>query len=159
MTTRMTPRARGLVVHLSEGDRLMASPSLESAVPAWPLADATVHADGTARLTINGAERPLTATDPETARAELVRLVRDELAADLGRPVPLRTTDPDGTEGLLAVAPDGAVTELAPSRTRHERPLGPAPAPPDRGRPPAPLRVAAAAPDAYPASLDAADLE
>src|SRR3954449_106288 len=106
----------------------MASPSLEPAVPAWPLADATVHADGSARLTINGAERPLSASDPETARAELVRLVRDELAAELGRPVRLRTTDPDGTEGLVAVAPDGSVTELT-SRSRP-RPAASGAAPP-----------------------------
>ena len=120
----------------------MASPLLDSAVPAWPVADATVHADGTARLTIHGAERPLTAADPGAARAELVRLVRDELAAELGRPVRLRTTDPDGTEGLLAVAPDGVVTELAPS---HEHRLSPTPAPPATPEPPSgPLRVAEA---------------
>src|SRR5215213_2600384 len=108
----------------------MASPTVEPAVPAWPLADATVHADGTARLTINGTERPLSAPDPDTARAELVRLVRDELAAELGRPVRLRTTDPDGTEGLVAVAPDGQVTELAaPSRTARHEPLSPTPTP------------------------------
>jgi MinD-like ATPase involved in chromosome partitioning or flagellar assembly len=121
----------------------MASPSPETAVPAWPVADATVHADGTASLTIHGAERPLTAADPGAARAELVRLVRDELAAELGRPVRLRTLDPDGTEGLLAVAPDGAVTELATGRARHDHHVSPTPAAPAvPERPSAPLRVA-----------------
>ena len=126
-----------------EGVTLMASP--EPNVPSWPVADATVHADGTATLTIHGAQRPVTAADPDAARAELVRLVREELADELGRPVRLHTVDPDGTEGELAVAPDGTVTEITRARPRRDAasPTPPAPASPAPAGSPS-LRVAPA---------------
>lgn len=101
----------------------MASPDLT--VPSWPVAEATVNPDGTATLTLNGQDRAINAATPAAARAELVQLVRDELALDLGRPVRLRTTDPDGSQGLLAVAPDGSVTDLAPTRQPAAAPPGP----------------------------------
>jgi len=132
----------------------MASP--DPTVPSWPIAEATVRADGTASLTIHGAERPVAAADPAAARAELVRLVRAELADELGRPVRLRTTDPDGTEGLLAVAPDGTVTELAPARHRHDGAV-PRPAPPPPAAAPTLLRVAPAQDGEPPELLDDGD--
>jgi hypothetical protein len=133
----------------------MASPDLT--VPSWPVAEAAVNADGTATLTLNGQERPVSAASPDAVRAELVRIVRDELALDLGRSVRLRTLDPDGSEGLLAVAPNGSVTDLAPAH----RPSEPAPAPSgpaELPRSPTPLHVASPTvapghpqPDAVPA--------
>ena len=118
--------------------------SVESEVPSWPVADAAVHADGTASLTIHGTERPVTAPNPGAARLELLRLVREELADELGRPVRLRTIDPDGAVGELAVGPDGHVTEL----TRPRPPRGrPSPTPP---MPPAPASVDPAPVDAAP---------
>jgi hypothetical protein len=97
----------------------------EPEVPTWPVAEASVAADGSARLTIHNTERPVDAADPDAARAEVRELVRRELARELGRPVRLRTFDPDGTEGLIAVAPDGNVTER--SRTRPRDRLSPTP--------------------------------
>ena len=120
----------------------MASPQPD--VPSWPVADATVHADGTASLTIHGAQRPVAAADPDAARAACVRLVVEELADELGRPVRLHTVDPDGSEGVLAVAPDGTVTELGRARPRRDAP-SPTPAQPAPAAvAPTPLRVAPA---------------
>ncbi|MBS0592027.1 MAG: hypothetical protein JSR84_01010 [Proteobacteria bacterium] len=85
-------------------------------IPSWPVAAATVRDDGSALLTMNGAEREITRDDAAAARAEIRRLVQTELATDLGRPVRLHTIDPDGSEGLVAIAPDGSVTELSAPR-------------------------------------------
>jgi MinD-like ATPase involved in chromosome partitioning or flagellar assembly len=126
--------------------------SVDPQIPNWPIAEAVVHADGSATLTIGGKQQPVTAGDPATARGELVRLVRDQLAAELGRPVRLHTVDPDGSEGQLAVAPDGSVTELSVRTRPRHAPSGTAP--PSAATPgPRQLRVAAdgaVAPEAPP---------
>src|SRR5918998_6193422 len=94
--------------------------SVDPQIPNWPLAEAVVHDDGSATLTIGGKQQPVAADDPGSARRELIRLVREQLAAELGRPVRLHTVDPDGSEGQLAVAPDGSVTQLSVrTRPRH----------------------------------------
>lgn len=90
-------------------------------VPTWPVAAATVHSDGSATLTINGNEREIEAADAAGAREQIRRLVIEELAIELGRPVRLHTIDPDGSEGLVAVAPDGSVIELSPPRGPRRR--------------------------------------
>ncbi len=123
--------------------------SVDPQIPNWPIAEAVVHADGSATLTIAGKQQPITARDPATARGELVQLVRDQLATELGRPVRLHTVDPDGSEGQLAVAPDGSVTELSVRTRPRHAPSGAAPPP---AAPPGPrqLRVADADADAAP---------
>jgi MinD-like ATPase involved in chromosome partitioning or flagellar assembly len=106
----------------------VASP--ETDVPTWPVAQAAVFADGSASLTIHNSERRVSPADPSKVRAELVRLVRKELAAELGRPVRLHTSDPDGTEGVIAIAPDGEVWELSRGRPgTNDDALSPAAAP------------------------------
>src|SRR4051794_27832659 len=107
--------------------------SVDPQIPNWPIAEATVRADGSATLTIGGEQQPVAAADPAAARGELVRLVPKQLAEELGRPVRLHPVDPDGSEGQLAVAPDGSVTEL-PERPRPRQPL-PSPAPPPAAPP------------------------
>src|SRR4051812_9932268 len=85
-------------------------------VPRWPTASAIVRDDGSAELTMLGHTRTLTTDSPAGARTEIVRLVHDTLVDALDRPVRLTTVDPDGSQGELAIHPDGAVTELARRR-------------------------------------------
>jgi MinD-like ATPase involved in chromosome partitioning or flagellar assembly len=102
-------------------------------VPTWPVAAATVRLDGSATLNMNGADREIDAENPAAARAEIRRIVAEELAGELDRPVRLSTTDPDGSEGLVAIGPDGSVTELSAPRAGRR---GPLPEPPGgSGRP------------------------
>jgi hypothetical protein len=82
-------------------------------VPSWPVASAVIYEDGTATLTIHNTEYPIQAHSPHAARREIISIVARDLAAELRRPVRLGTLDPDGSQGLLAVHPDGAITELA----------------------------------------------
>jgi MinD-like ATPase involved in chromosome partitioning or flagellar assembly len=124
--------------------------SVDPQIPNWPLAEAVVHDDGSATLTIGGKQQPVAADDPGSARRELIRLVREQLAAELGRPVRLHTVDPDGSEGQLAVAPDGSVTQLS-VRTRPRHAASAAAPPPATPPGPRQLRVAdvtAVAPEA-----------
>src|SRR4051794_18782580 len=129
-----------------EEDRMA---SVDSQIPNWPIAEAVVHADGSATLTIGGTQQAVAGHDPAAARSELVRLVREQLAVELRRPVRLRTVDPDGSEGQLAIAPDGTVSELS-ARTRPR--VAATPAPPTAAPPEPPqLHVAEAAGPPVPA--------
>jgi hypothetical protein len=82
-----------------------------SDIPRWPATTAVLNADGSGRLTIDGRREELPAGDLAASR-ELVKHRVTDLAQDLGRPVRLTSTDPDG-EWELAIAPDGGVRELA----------------------------------------------
>ena len=88
-------------------------------VARWPKFSATLDADGTGVLTIDGRDHPLDAAHIDAARAAVLERVT-KTAVELERPVRLTTTDPDG-EWELAIGPDGSVRELA------AQPAAPAP--------------------------------
>lgn len=92
-------------------------------VARWPKISASLNADGTGRLTIDGHDQQLEAPDIDTARATVLERVT-RTAARLDRPVGLTTTDPAG-EWELAVHPDGSVDELAarPAPEPREAPV------------------------------------
>ena len=80
-------------------------------VPTFPRIEATVAADATGTVAINGVMQSLSAADEQSVRAEILTLVT-ATANDMGRPVRLNTRDPLG-EQQLAVYPDGHVEALS----------------------------------------------
>ncbi|MDX6719765.1 MAG: hypothetical protein QOJ63_2019 [Solirubrobacteraceae bacterium] len=105
-------------------------------VPRSPRTIAVLRDDGTGELTINGVTQPLKATSVDEARALVLERVSTHAHEDLGGPVRLLASDPDGWWDL-AVYPDGHVSELA-------------------SRPPAPKAVPQRAPSSPRAHGDAA---
>lgn len=76
-------------------------------VAAWPRVSATVRPDGTGTITVNGTERPCSATSVDDLRTGMIaRCVT--LARRLGRPVRLTVTDAAST-WHLAVRAEGVV--------------------------------------------------
>jgi hypothetical protein len=100
-----------------------------SSVPRSPRTIAVLRDDGTGELTINGVTQPLKATSVDEARALVLERVSAHAQEDLGGPVRLLASDPDGWWDL-AVYPDGHVSKLASrppaakattsTRTRHD---------------------------------------
>lgn len=136
---------------------------METQALDFPKIDAVLRANGTGEVTINGTSHPFQAEDEATVLREALRLITDT-AAQLGRPVKVTTTDPDG-QGQIIVSPEGTVSEAAPvkSAPRRQKDLMPAhsdpaildanPAP--VGHAPAPVSTVsalAAAPVAEPAA-------
>nr|WP_274636631.1 AAA family ATPase [Microbacterium bovistercoris] len=105
---------------------------------------ATIRADGSVTLEVDGRVETLATTRPEDARREVVQRAGIR-AASLGRSVPVIVTETDGTVQLV-VAADGSVTVIEDTH--------PAPAPADTPVPDA--APAAAAPvSAVPAAAPA----
>lgn len=76
-------------------------------VPVWPMLVASVNADGTGTLSVNGAERHCAAESLEVLRTGIIaRCVA--IANRLHRPVRLTVAEPEGT-WRLAVRPEGIV--------------------------------------------------
>lgn len=80
-------------------------------VPIFPRIEATVAADATGTVAINGVMQSVVGADEQAVRAEILTLVT-VTATDMGRPVRLSTRDRLG-EQLLAVYPDGHVEALS----------------------------------------------
>lgn len=101
-----------------------------SGIPAYPVVHVTVDGDGTCRVNVGGTHLNFDSDDAENNRNQVTGYAAD-LARELGRPVRMQIIDSD-TEWLVAVHPDGAVTEIpgdnAPRRIRLPRrpPRGPA---------------------------------
>jgi hypothetical protein len=99
-----------------------------SSIPRSPRTIAVLRDDGTGELTINGVTQSLNAPNVDEARALVLERVSAHAHEDLGGPVRLLASDPDGWWDL-AVYPDGQVSKLAshppaakvttPARTRH----------------------------------------
>jgi hypothetical protein len=99
-----------------------------SDIPRSPRTIAVLRDDGTGELTINGVTQPLKAPNVDEARALVLERVSAHAHEDLGGPVRLLASDPDGWWDL-AVYPDGHVSKIAshppaakatiPARTRH----------------------------------------
>lgn len=81
-------------------------------IPRSPRTIAVLRDDGTGELTINGVTQPLKATSVDEARALVLERVSAHAHEDLGGPVRLLASDPDGWWDL-AVYPDGHVSKLA----------------------------------------------
>ena len=76
-------------------------------VAAWPRISATVRADGTGTITVNGTERPCAATSVDELRTGMIARCA-ALARRLRRPVRLTVNDGAST-WALAVRADGVV--------------------------------------------------
>ncbi|QAY59664.1 ATPase [Microbacterium protaetiae] len=90
---------------------------------------ATIQADGSATLELDGRTETIATTRSEDARREIVHRAAQR-AASLGSPVPVTVTEPDGSARLM-VAADGAVTDAeevdAATRTPASEPSAVAP--------------------------------
>ena len=103
------------------------------AVQAFPTVVVTMQPDGSAHLNVTGTHIDYEPAAADETRAAVIRDVA-QIAAHLKRPVRMQTTDPTGT-WLVAVAPDGHVTELVtvdtrPPKRKAKTPAKPTPPPP-----------------------------
>ncbi|OOP63107.1 chromosome partitioning protein ParA [Arthrobacter sp. SRS-W-1-2016] len=121
---------------------------METQALDFPKIDAVLRANGTGEVTINGTSHAIQADDEAAVLREALRLITDT-AAQLGRPVKVSTTDPDG-QGLIVVSPEGLVSEASQAKPSPRRQKNPEPAVSDPGpvqapAPPAAEEVAAPA--------------
>lgn len=79
-------------------------------IPMFPRIEATIGADGTGTVVIDGISHSVLGSDEQRVREEVLGLVT-ATAAEFGRPVRLTTREPLG-ERLLAVHPDGRVEPI-----------------------------------------------
>lgn len=99
---------------------------METQALDFPKIDAVLRANGTGEVTINGTSHAIQAEDEAAVLSQALRLITDT-AAQLGRPVRVSTTDPDG-QGLIVVSPEGIVNEAAPAKPSPRRQQDPTPA-------------------------------
>lgn len=100
---------------------------METQALDFPKIDAVLRANGTGEVTINGTSHAIEADNEAAVLSQALRLIT-ETAVQLGRPVKVSTTDPDG-EGLIIVSPEGIVTEAAAAKVASRRQQqGPKPA-------------------------------
>ena len=83
---------------------------MTDAVPTFPRIEATIAADQTGVVAINGISQAVSGADDQAVRAEIIALVT-ATAIEFNRPVRLTTRDALG-EQILAVYPDGHVEAL-----------------------------------------------
>lgn len=105
---------------------------METQALDFPKIDAVLRANGTGEVTINGTSHAIQAEDEAAVLSQALRLIT-ETAAQVGRPVKVSTTDPDG-QGLIIVSPEGIVSEAvaSPAKPRSRRKQDPVPAAPAR---------------------------
>jgi MinD-like ATPase involved in chromosome partitioning or flagellar assembly len=92
---------------------------METQALDFPKINAVLRTNGTGEVTINGTSHAIEAADETAVLGEALRLI-SETAAQLGRPVRVSTTDPDG-QGLIIVSPEGVVSEAAPIKPSPKR--------------------------------------
>jgi MinD-like ATPase involved in chromosome partitioning or flagellar assembly len=98
---------------------------METQALDFPKINAVLRTNGTGEVTINGTSHAIEAADEAEVLGEALRLI-SETAAQLGRPVRVSTTDPDG-QGLIIVSPEGVVSEAAPIKPTPKREQDPLP--------------------------------
>ncbi|MHA7177929.1 MinD/ParA family ATP-binding protein [Arthrobacter sp. Sr24] len=128
---------------------------METQALDFPKIDAVLRANGTGEVTINGTSHPIQAEDEPGVLREALRLITDT-AAQLGRPVKVSTTDPDG-QGQIVVSPEGAVSEAAPVKPAPRRQKAPTAAPLITSVPeaaPAPVEAVPAPPVTFASAVD-----
>ncbi len=103
---------------------------METQALDFPKINAVLRTNGTGEVTINGTSHAIEAADEAAVLNDALRLIT-ATAVQLGRPVRVSTTDPDG-QGLIIVSPDGVVREATPikSAARQEKDSRPVTAPP-----------------------------
>jgi len=87
---------------------------METQALDFPKINAVLRTNGTGEVTINGTSHAIEAADETAVLNDALRLIT-ETAAQLGRPVRVSTTDPDG-QGLIIVSPNGIVSEATPTK-------------------------------------------
>jgi hypothetical protein len=124
-------------------------------VPTFPRIEATIAADHTGAVAINGVSQAVSGADDQSVRAEIIALVT-ATATEFNRPVRLTTRDALG-EQELAVHPDGHVEALtgftAPPASTSAASI-PQPAVPTTAAQPSPNVVPASAHAAARPTLD-----
>lgn len=98
---------------------------METQALDFPKINAVLRTNGTGEVTINGTSHAIEAADEAAVLSDALRLI-SETAAQLGRPVRVSTTDPDG-QGLIIVSPEGVVSEAAPIKPTSRREQDPQP--------------------------------
>ena len=99
---------------------------METQALDFPKINAVLRTNGTGEVTINGTSHAIEAADEAAVLTDALRLITDT-AAQLGRPVQVSTTDPDG-QGLIIVSPEGVVSEATPTKPATRRQQDPLPA-------------------------------
>ncbi|SCC30623.1 MinD-like ATPase involved in chromosome partitioning or flagellar assembly [Pseudarthrobacter enclensis] len=134
---------------------------METQALDFPKINAVLRTNGTGEVTINGTSHAIEAADEAAVLTDALRIIT-ETAAQLGRPVRVSTTDPDG-EGLIIVSPEGVVSEATPTKPTPKRekdtlPVTAAPSPETAKAATAavPAPTSASVPDAAPATFGAA---
>lgn len=129
---------------------------METQALDFPKINAVLRTNGTGEVTINGTSHAIEAADEAAVLSDALRIIT-QTAAQLGRPVRVSTTDPDG-QGLIIVSPEGVVSEAAPVKptSRREQDTLPVMAPPSletakATTTAAPAPMPASVPDATPA--------
>jgi hypothetical protein len=89
-------------------------------VPAFPNVIITMQADGSAHMNVAGTHLDYPAGPTQETRDAIVFDVL-QVATHLKRPVRMTTTEPDGTEWLVAVCDDGSLVDLTPIQPRKRR--------------------------------------
>lgn len=92
---------------------------METQALDFPKINAVLRPNGTGEVTINGTSHAIEAANEAAVLADALRLIT-ETAVQLGRPVRVSTTDPDG-HGLIIVSPEGTVSEAAPIKPTPKR--------------------------------------
>ncbi|ADX75195.1 ATPase involved in chromosome partitioning (plasmid) [Pseudarthrobacter phenanthrenivorans Sphe3] len=115
---------------------------METQALDFPKINAVLRTNGTGEVTINGTSHAIEAADEAAVLTDALRIIT-ETAAQLGRPVRVSTTDPDG-QGLIIVSPEGVVSEAAPAKRTSKREQDPESAPAAASPEPAKTTVAPA---------------
>ncbi|BCW77846.1 hypothetical protein NicSoilB11_41710 (plasmid) [Arthrobacter sp. NicSoilB11] len=87
---------------------------METQALDFPKINAVLRTNGTGEVTINGTSHAIEADNEAAVLNDALRLIT-ATAVQLGRPVRVSTTDPDG-QGLIIVSPDGVVSEATPTK-------------------------------------------
>lgn len=110
---------------------------MSAPVPAYPVVYVDVAPDGSAHVNVAGRHEHFDAAPSDVTR-RVVTAYATAVATELHRPLRMQITDPDG-KWLVAVHPNGTVTDLAEPAEKARRPrkqavtVPTAAAAPDRG--------------------------
>ncbi|BDI24233.1 FHA domain-containing protein [Herbiconiux sp. L3-i23] len=93
---------------------------MSAPVPAYPVVYVDVAPDGSAHVNVAGRHEHFDAATSDVTR-RAVTAYATAVAAELHRPLRMQITDPDG-KWLVAVHPNGTVTDLAEPAEKGRRP-------------------------------------